>query len=93
MKTIEALERAINEAFKDVVEPEKVQALGKIKNELEHVKEEAKKQDEIVEQSVTKVRDLLLNGGSFGKKDESLDGEPKEKSLEDCFKEVTKGDK
>jgi len=90
MKSLETLEKVINDAFKDDTDPKRVEALGTIKAELEHVKKEADEQDKVVSESVSKVRDLLLNGGSFdGKKTEEI----KPLSLDECFEEVTKGDK
>ena len=38
MKSLETLEKVINDAFKDDTDPKRVEALGTIKAELEHVK-------------------------------------------------------
>lgn len=93
MKSLEALEKAINEAFKDDTDSKRVEALGAIKNELEHVKEEAKKQDETLEASVTKIRDLLLNGGDFKGKPKSEDEDATPKTMAECIQDVLRKEK
>lgn len=70
-KEIEKLEQAINEAFKDETDTAKIEQLGAIKSALSDTKVASEKQDDTLTKMTEKVRDLLLNGGNFARKEDS----------------------
>lgn len=86
MKSVEALEKAINEAFKDETDTTRIESLGAIKTALNSLKDEDKKRDESMTEIAEKYRDALLQGGSFketGNEHEEAD-EEKHVSFEEC---------
>lgn len=86
MKSMEMLEKAINDAFKDETDAKRIESLGAIKTALSTLKEEDKKRDDSMTEIAEKYRDALLQGGSFkptGDEHETSDDD-KRVSFEDC---------
>lgn len=89
MKETDALNEIINEAFKDVTDTEKVEALGKIKGAVQQLEEAIEEKNKTNTALTEKLRDVLL-GGSYAPTGKE-EGEQKGKSFEECLKDVMKG--
>jgi len=92
MKTLETLEKRLEEIYKDKVDPKEIESLALLKNDIQAVKDEAKKTEDSLTEICEKYRDSILKAGSFpptGKegKEEEEDTPPTfEKVLADFLK-------
>ncbi len=89
MKETEALNEALVEAFKDVTDAEKVEALGKLKGAVQELEKAIEEKNKTNAALTEKLRDVLL--GSYaptGRENEDDEG----KSFEQCLQEVIKGE-
>lgn len=84
-KEIEKLEEAINQAFKDETDTARIEQLGAIKAALNDTKVAVDKQDETLTKMTEKVRDLLLTGGNFARKEDETETGV---TYEDCLTKV-----
>lgn len=65
MKTLETLEKRLEEIYKDKVEPKEIESLALLKNDIQAVKDEAKKTEDSLTEICEKYRDSILKAGSF----------------------------
>lgn len=65
MKTLQTLEERLAELYKDKKSPEDIEALALLKNDIQAVKDEAKKTEDSLTEICEKYRDSILKAGSF----------------------------
>lgn len=87
MKETQALNEALQEAFKDVTDTEKVEALGKVRGAVEQLEKAIEEKDKTNIALTEKLRDVLLGSYAPTGREDGNEG----KSFEQCLRDVMKG--